>query len=122
MPGWHDRHVSMIAARCPNYARRQQYRRLTRAGEAGLAAILVAVLGAWAVSARLELPAIGLLVAAPALGMNARRWLALARRAVMRPVHVRSVERVEDDVLAVSIDRLTRVLRIAAAMASARTR
>jgi hypothetical protein len=37
-------------------------------------------------------------------------------------VHVRSVERVEDDVLVVSIDRLTHVVRIAAAMAPARTR
>jgi Nuclease-related domain len=70
----------MIAARPTNYARRQQYRRLTRAGEAGLAAILLAVLGAWAASARLELPAMGLAIAAAGLGMNARRWLALARR------------------------------------------
>jgi hypothetical protein len=37
-------------------------------------------------------------------------------------VHVRSFERVEDDVLVVSIDRLTHVLRIAAAVTQARTR
>jgi hypothetical protein len=207
MPGWHDRHVPMIAARRPNSAPRQQYRRLTRAGEAGLAAILLAVLGAWAASARLEMPAIALLIAAVVLGLNARRWLALARRsrvgarsedavqralaplevegwrlrhslpwrrrgdidsvaiaptgiviaietktrrydrghlvrvhqqaawlshrrrrwartgalAVMCLVNARGVERVEDDVLVVSIDRLTRVLRVAAGMAPTRT-
>jgi hypothetical protein len=42
-----------------------------------------------------------------------------ARRDV--PVGARSVERVEDDVLVVSIDRLTRVLRVAAGMMPART-
>jgi hypothetical protein len=198
----------MIAARRTNYARRQQYLRLTRAGEAALAAILLAVLGALAASARLELPAIGLLIAAAVLGINARQWLALAHRsrvgaksedavqralaplevegwrlrhslpwrgrgdidsvaiaptgiavaietktrrydrghlvriqqqavwlsrrrrkwarngvlAVICVVRARGVECVEDDVLVVSLDRLTRVLRIAAAIQSARTR
>jgi hypothetical protein len=207
MPGWHDRHVSMIAARRTNYARRQQYRRLARAGEAALAAILLAVLGALAASARLALPAMGLLIAATVLGLNARRWLALARRsrigarsedavqralaplegegwrlrhslpwrgrgdidsvaiaptgiaiaietktrrydrghlvrvhqqadwlsrrrrrwarngalAVICLVNARGVERVEDDVLVVSIDRLARVLRVAGGMAPTRT-
>jgi hypothetical protein len=36
-------------------------------------------------------------------------------------VTARGVERVEDGVLVVSIDRLTRVLRVAAAMAPMRT-
>ena len=56
------------------------------------------------------------------LSRRRRGWARDGALAVMCLVHVRSVERVEDDVLVVSIDRLTRVLRIAAAMAPDRTR
>jgi hypothetical protein len=199
-----------IVTRAPealvNFARRQQYRRLLRAGEAAAGSTIVALLGV--MGARLGAPnlAAALLLAAIALGLCSRHWISLARRsavgahsedavqhaltpleaegwrlrhslrwagrgdidsvaiapagiavaietktrsydrphlarvhlqagwlsrrrrrwarngalAVMCLVHARSVERVEDDVLVVSIDRLTSVLRIAAAMASAR--
>jgi hypothetical protein len=184
-----------------NYARRQQYRRLSRAGEAGIGAACAALLGLWAASVSAAL-AVGLLVVAAALGLCARHWLSLARRsrvgarsedavqralaplraegwrlshslpwrgqgdidsvaiapngiaiaietktrtyeahhlarvseqagwlsrrrrrwarngavAVMCLVRMRGVERVEHDVLVVSIDRLTHVLRVAAGM------
>jgi Nuclease-related domain len=183
-----------------NYARRQQYRRLLRAGEASIGGAIAALLGLAAASVGSAFVAGGLLLAAMALGLYARNWLSLARRsrlgarseddvqralapvraegwrlrhslawqgrgdidsvaiapgriavaietktrtydtrhlarvrdqavwlsrrrrrwarsgalAVMCLVHARGVERVEDDVLVVSIDRLTYVLRLAA--------
>jgi Nuclease-related domain len=56
------------------------------------------------------------------LSRRRRRWAPCGSLAVMCLVRARGVECVEDDVLVVSLDRLTRVLRIAAAMASPRTR
>jgi Nuclease-related domain len=191
-----------------NYARRQQYRRIWRAGEAAFVATVLAVLGLGAASIGAGLLAAVLLVGAVGLGLYARRWFSLGNRsrvgarsedavqhalapleaegwglrhsllwrgrgdidsvaiaptgisvaietktrsydrghlarvhqqaawlsrrrrrwasngalAVMCLVNPRGVERVEDDVLVVSIDRLTRVLRVAAAMAPARDR
>ncbi|MGH3262069.1 MAG: nuclease-related domain-containing protein [Trebonia sp.] len=185
-----------------NYARRQQYRRLSRAGEAGLGAVGTVLLGLWAASVGAALVAVCLLIVAAVLALCARHWLSLARRsrvgarsedavqralaplqaegwrlrrslpgqgqgdidsvaiaptgiavaietktrtydgrhlarvreqagwlsrrrrrwardgalAVMCLVRVRGVERVEDDVLVVSIDRLTNVLRVAAGL------
>lgn len=185
-----------------NYARRQQYRRLSHAGKAalgsvvaGLLGLAVAIAGAAALGGLLVLTAVG-------LGFYSRHWLSLARRsrvgarsedavqraleplqadgwrlrhslpwqgrgdidsvaiapggiaiaietktrtydahhlarvreqaawlsrrrrrwarsgalAVMCLVHARGVERVEDDVFVVSIDRLTYVLRLTAGM------
>jgi hypothetical protein len=192
----------IVRAHRVNYARRQQYSRLTRAGEAGIGAVGAALLGLWAASVSASLVAGCLLIAATALGLCARHWLSLARRsrvgarsedavqralaplqaegwrlrhslpwqgrgdidsvaiapsgiaiaietktrtydgrhlarvreqagwlsrrrrrwarngalAVMCLVRVRGVERVEHDVLVVSIDRLTHVLRVAAGM------
>jgi hypothetical protein len=192
----------IVRAHQVNNARRQQYRRLTRAGEAGIAAVGAALLGLWAASVSAGLVAGCLLIVATALGLCARHWLSLARRsrvgacsedavqralaplqaegwrlrhslpwqgrgdidsvaiapsgvaiaietktrtydgrhlarvreqagwlsrrrrrwaqdgplAVMCLVRVRGVERVEHDVLVVSIDRLTHVLRVAAGM------
>jgi hypothetical protein len=192
----------IVRARGVNYARRQQYRRLSRAGEAGIAAAGTALLGLWAASVGAALVAVCLLVVAAAFGLCARRWLSLARRsrigarsedavqralaplqaegwrlrhslawrgpgdidsvaisptgiavaietktrsydrrhlarvreqaawlsrrrrrwarggalAVMCLVHARCVERVEDDVLVVSIDRLTYVLCLTAGL------
>ena len=65
-----------------NYARRQQYRRLSRAGEAGIGAAGTALLGLWAasMSASAGLVAGCLLIVATALGLCARHWLSLARR------------------------------------------
>lgn len=185
-----------------NYARRQQYRRLMRAGEAAAGGTVVALLGLAAASVGAAYVAAALLLAAVALGAYSRRWISLARRsavgarsedavqralaplqakgwrlrhslpwrgpgdidsvaiapsgiaiaietktrtydgrhlarvreqarwlsrrrrrwacsgavAVMCLVHARGVERVEDDILVVSIDRLTHVLRVAAGM------
>jgi Nuclease-related domain len=183
-----------------NYARRQQYRRLSRAGRAAAGSVAAALL-ALVVGGEGAAPLAGLLLlTAVGLGLYARHWLALARRSrvgarseddvqralmpleaegwrlrhslrwqgggdidslaisptgiavaietktrtydgrhlarvreqaarlsrrrrrwarngalgVMCLVRARSVERVEDDVLVVSIDRLTHVLRVAA--------
>jgi hypothetical protein len=192
----------IVRAHRVNYARRQQYRRLSRAGEAGIGAAGAALLGLWATSMSAALVAVCLLVVAAALGLRARHWLSLARRSrvgarsedavqralaplqaegwrlrhslpwqgrgdidslaisptgiaiaietktrtydgrhlarvrkqaawlsrhrrkwarngalgVMCLVRARGVERVEHDVLVVSIDRLTHVLRVAAGM------
>jgi hypothetical protein len=192
----------IVRAHRVNYARRQQYRRLTRAGEAGIGAVVAALLGMWAASVSAGLVAGCLLILAAALGLCARHWLSLARRsrvgaqsedavqralaplqaegwrlrhslpwqgrgdidsvaiaptgiavaietktqryddrhlarvreqagwlsrrrrrwarsgalAVMCLVRLRGVERVEHDVLVVSIDRLAHVLRVAAGM------
>jgi hypothetical protein len=189
-----------------NYARRQQYRRLSRAGEAGIGAAGTALLGLWAASVSAAQVAVCLLIVAAALGLCARHWLSLARRSrvgarsedavqralaplraegwrlrhslswqgpgdidsvaiapsgiaiaietktrtyeahhlarvseqaawlsrrrrrwarhgalgVLCVVHARGIEGVEDDVLVVSLDRLTYVLRVAAGMGSRR--
>ena len=191
----------IVRAHRVNYARRQQYRRLTRAGEAGIGAVGAALLGLWVASVGAGLVTGCLLIVAIALGVCARHWLSLARRSrvgarsedavrralaplqaegwrlrhslpwqgrgdidsvaisptgiavaiettrsyerrhlvrvreqvawlsrrrrrwardgaigVLCLVRVRGVERVEHDVLVVSIDRLTDVLRVAAGM------
>jgi hypothetical protein len=185
-----------------NYARRQQYRRLSHAGKAVLGSVVAGVLGlAVAIAGAAALGGL-LLLTAVGLGLRARHWLSLARRSrvgahledevqcalaplqaegwrlrhslpwqrqgdidsvaiaptgitvaietktrsydvrhlarireqrawlsrrrrrwarngalgVMCVVRARGVERVEHDVLVVSIDRLTHVLRIAARM------
>jgi hypothetical protein len=185
-----------------NYARRQQYRRLSRAGRAAAGSVAAALLALVVGGARAA-PLVGLLLLiAFGLGLYARRWLGLAGRSrvgarsedevqralmplraegwrlrhslpwqgrgdidsvaisptgiavaietktrtydgrhltrvheqaawlsrrrrrwarngalgVMCLVRARGVERVEDDVLVVSIDRLTHVLRVAAGM------
>ena len=186
----------------PNYARREQHRRLVHAGKAALGSIIAALLGLVIASAGAAALAELLLLAAVGLGLHARHWLSLAGRsrvgalsedevqralaplraegwrlrhslpwqgrgdidsvaiapsgiaiaietktrtydgrhlarvreqagwlsrrrrrwarngalAVMCLVRVRGVERVEHDVLVVSIDRLTHVLRVAAGM------
>jgi hypothetical protein len=63
-----------------NYARRQQYRRLSRAGEAAVGAAIVALLGVEAATVGAGFLAVGLLVTATALGLSARHWFSLARR------------------------------------------
>ncbi len=50
------------------------------------------------------------------LSRRRRRWARSGALAIMCLVHARGVERVEDDVLVVSIDRLTYVIRLAARM------
>ena len=70
----------IVRAHRVNYARRQQYRRLTRAGEAGIGAVVAALLGLWAASVSAGLVAGCLLIVATALGLCARHWFSLARR------------------------------------------
>ena len=70
----------IVRAHRVNYARRQQYRRLSRAGEAGIGAVVVALLGLWAANVSAGLVAGCLLIVAAALGLRARHWLSLARR------------------------------------------
>jgi hypothetical protein len=185
-----------------NYARRQQYRRLSHAGRATLGSVVVGLLGLVVANAGAAVLGGLILLTAVWLGFYARHWLSLARRsrvgarsedavqralaplqaegwrllhslpwqgrgdidsvaiaptgiaiaietktrtydanhlarvreqaawlsrrrrkwarsgalAVMCLVHARRVERVADDVLVVSIDRLTHVLRLTAGM------
>jgi Nuclease-related domain len=63
-----------------NYARRQQYRRLSHAGKAGLGSVSVAVFGLVTASAGAAALAGLLLLAALGLGLYARHWLSLAGR------------------------------------------
>jgi hypothetical protein len=70
----------IVRAHRVNYARRQQYRRLSRAGEAGIGAAGTALLALWAASVSAALVAVCLLIVAAALGLRARHWLSLARR------------------------------------------
>ena len=63
-----------------NYARRQQYRRLSHASKAGLGSVIAALFAL--VTARAGAAALAglLLLAAVALGLYARHWLSLAGR------------------------------------------
>ena len=63
-----------------NYARRQQYRRLWRAGAAAAGAAAVAMLGLWLASMGATSIAGLLLLLAVGLGLHARHWLVLAGR------------------------------------------
>ncbi len=74
-----------------NYARRQQYRRLSRAGRAAAGSIAAALLALLAGGAGAVLLAGLLLLTALGLGLYARHWLALAGRS-------RVGARSEDDV------------------------
>jgi hypothetical protein len=63
-----------------NYARRLQYRRLLRAGEAGGSGVVIALLGFAAASDGAPNLAVGLLLIAAALGLCSRHQLSLAGR------------------------------------------
>jgi hypothetical protein len=63
-----------------NYARRQQYRRLSRAGKAGLGSVIAALSGLLTASAGAAALTGLLLLAAVGLGLYARHWLSLAGR------------------------------------------
>jgi hypothetical protein len=66
--------------RAVNHARRQQGRRLSRAGRLGLTGTAAAVLGLFALRTGAVLLGVLLLVAAVVLGLRARHWLSLAGR------------------------------------------
>ena len=63
-----------------NYARRQQYRRLSHAGKAGLGSVIAALFGLVIASAEAAALAGLLLLAAVGLGLYARHWLSLDGR------------------------------------------
>jgi hypothetical protein len=63
-----------------NYARRQQYRRLARAGNAGLGSVIAGLLGLMSASVGAAALAGLLLLTAVGLGLYARHWLSLAGR------------------------------------------
>lgn len=63
-----------------NYARRQQYRRLSHAGKAGLGSVIAALFELVVASAGAPALAELLLLTAVGLGLCARHWLALAGR------------------------------------------
>jgi Nuclease-related domain len=81
----------IVRAHRLNYARRQQYRRLLRVGEAGIGAFGSALVGLRAASVGAALIAVCLLIVAAALALCAHHWLSLARRS-------RVGARSEDDV------------------------
>jgi Nuclease-related domain len=81
----------IVRAHRVNYARRQQYRRLSHAGKAALASAAAALLGLLVASAGAPALAGPLLLTAVGLGLYARHWLSLARRS-------RVGARSEDDV------------------------
>jgi hypothetical protein len=96
-----------------NYARRQQRRRLRRAvapasgcGATGLLALVIASAGAMSLAACLLILALG-------LGLYARHWALLAGRSRVGARSEDQVQRVERDVLVVSIDQLIASLRSA---------
>jgi Nuclease-related domain len=66
-----------------NYARRQQYRRVLRAGEVAASSTIVALLGLAAASVGAPYVAAALLLVAIALGVYSRHWISLARRSVV---------------------------------------
>lgn len=66
--------------RSMNYARRQQYRRLARAGNAGLGSVIAGLLGLMSASVGAAALAGLLLLTAVGLGLYARHWLSLAGR------------------------------------------
>jgi nuclease-like protein len=79
--GWEHRDVApYLRFAMPNYARRQQYRRLVHAGEATLGSVIAALLGLAILSAGAAALAGLLLVTAVGLGLYARHWLSLASR------------------------------------------
>jgi hypothetical protein len=63
-----------------NYARRQQYRRLSHAGRAALGSVVTGLLGRVVATAGAPALAGLLLLTAGGLGFYARHWLLLARR------------------------------------------
>jgi hypothetical protein len=67
-----------------NYARRQQYRRLSHAGKASLGSAVAALFGLVVASAGAAALGGLLLLTAVGLGLYARHWLSLARRSAGR--------------------------------------
>lgn len=63
-----------------NHARRQQYRRVSRAGRLALTSVPAAILGLYLLAAGAAVPGAALLVLAIMLGLGARHWLSLAAR------------------------------------------
>ena len=63
-----------------NYARRQQYRRLSHAGKAGLGSVIAALFGLAVVIAGASALGGLLLLMSVGLGLYARHWLSLAGR------------------------------------------
>jgi hypothetical protein len=70
----------IVPSRHMNYPRREQYRRLSRAGGAAAGSAAFALAGLTIASAGAGLLAVLLLLTAVGLGLNARRWLGLAGR------------------------------------------
>jgi hypothetical protein len=67
-----------------NYARRQQYRRLSHAGKASLGSVIVGLFGLVIASAGATALGGLLLLTAVGLGLYARHWLSLASRSRVR--------------------------------------
>ena len=74
------RRLRARGGRSVNYARRQQYRRLSHAGKAALGSVVAGLLGLAVASAGAAALGGLLLLAAVGLGLYARHWLSLARR------------------------------------------
>ena len=78
---WDHRDVApYLRLAVPNYARRQQYRRLVHAGEAALGSVIVTLLGLVILSTGAAALAGLLFLSAVGLGSYAGHWLSLASR------------------------------------------
>lgn len=97
-----------------NYARRQQCRRLSRAGEAAVGGTILAVLGFAAASMGVAYLSAALLLTAIALGLRSRYWISLARRSA---VGARSEDAVQRALAPLLVEgwRLRHSLRVAGA-------
>ena len=77
---WQHRRKVIVPSRRMNYPRRQQYRRLSRAGGSAAGSAAFALAGLTIAGAGAGLLAGLLVLTAVGLGLNARRWLRLAGR------------------------------------------
>ena len=77
---WQHRRKVIVPSRRMNYPRRQQYRRLSRAGGSAAGSAAFALAGLTIAGAGAGLLAGLLVLTAVGLGLNARRWLGLAGR------------------------------------------
>jgi hypothetical protein len=98
-----------------SFSRRQQYRRLRRAGARGACGIAFAIEVKTGSSARGQLARVRSM--AVLLSRRRRRWCRRGALPVLCVVRARAVERIDDGVLIVTLDRLLGALRTAAGMA-----
>src|SRR5260370_6297170 len=88
----HRRPAVHTGAMMLSYPRRQQYRRLARAGVTSMAAATLAPLALLAVASGMVRAGVVLLLLAIALGVYTRHWVRLSKRAGARARHEHQVQ------------------------------